>query len=92
MAKKTQSSVKEPEHDRIVLLNTMLSLSTTRAPGHTPPTLGAMESFRLLDARRKKGWAGLDEKPLGKFADSEKTKTNGKQLGLSLVWGMILSG
>ena len=79
MAKKAKkTATAEPEHDRIVLLNTMLSFSTGRAGSHEPPTLGALESLKMLDARRKKGSAvefiGLDEKPLGKFKDSEQSE------------------
>lgn len=65
----------EKEHDRIVLLNTMLSYSTSRAPGDAPP-IGAAESIKLLDARRKKGWAiefpGLDDKKWHRGKDEER--------------------
>jgi hypothetical protein len=90
MAAKSKKG-EEPEHDRIVLLNTMLSMSTARASGHAPPTLGALESLKMLDARRKKNWAvefdGLDEKSLGKFKDSEKSEEEWEAARLKLGVG-----
>lgn len=45
------------EHQRIVLLNTMISSSTTRAREHKAPTLGGLHLLKILDERRKKKWA-----------------------------------
>jgi len=53
-------------NQRIVLLNTMISRSTTRARDHDPPTIGALECLNILESRRKKKWAveffGVDER------------------------------
>jgi hypothetical protein len=41
-----------------VLLNRLLSRSSTRAPEeHRPETHGAEELLEIIEARRKKGWA-----------------------------------
>src|SRR5580698_4514067 len=71
----------EEKHDRIVLLNTMLSYSTSRAPSSVDaPVLGALESLKAIDARRKKGWAvefiGMDEKTLHDDKDGKKDTRN----------------
>ena len=56
-------------NQRIVLLNTMIARSTTRARDHHAPTVGALECLDILEQRRKKKWAveffGLDEKAIG---------------------------
>jgi len=42
------------DNRRIVLLNTLVSRSTTRAKAHAPPTIPALDLFRLLERRRTK--------------------------------------
>jgi len=67
-----------PQHDRIVLLNTMTSFSTTKARDHSAPTLGALESLKIIESRRKKNWAfefiGLPEKSLKKEGEEDPTE------------------
>lgn len=45
------------EHQRIVLLNTLVSRSTTHARNHIPPTDKGSDLLRILEDRRLKGWA-----------------------------------
>lgn len=48
----------KPENQRVVLLNRMLSLSSSRAPNeHKPPILTGLELLQILQDRWEKGWA-----------------------------------
>jgi hypothetical protein len=63
----------DEEYQRFVLLNRLVSRSTSHAPEeHRPPFLSAAEALEVIDQRRKKGWAieyfGLHESA----ADSER--------------------
>lgn len=68
-----------PQHQRLILLNRLVSRSMSRAPQeHKPPIHGAAELFELIDGRRKAGLAieflGLKDRD-----DDEKTRlTEGK--------------
>jgi len=67
----------ENAHERVVLLNRMVSQSVTSAPEeHRPETHGLEELLELLNSRRTKGHAieyigGLDDE------DEDKRKKNG---------------
>jgi hypothetical protein len=67
----------ESAHERIVLLNRMVSRSVTTAPEvHKPETHGLEELLNILNSRRTKGFAieyldGLDDE------DEDKRKKNG---------------
>jgi hypothetical protein len=45
------------QHQRIILLNTLVSRSTTHARSHTPPTDRGGDLLQILEDRRSKGWA-----------------------------------
>ena len=64
------------ENQIIVLLNTMLSISKTRARTHKPPTMGGSEIFQILEARRAKNWAVefLHVDDDRKWTDDERVK------------------
>lgn len=59
MAKKKNATAadKKLENVRIILLNTMISRSTTRAKMYDAPIVPAFDLFKVLEARRKKGIA-----------------------------------
>ena len=81
----------EELHQRFVLLNSLVSRSTSHAPPeHKPPMVPGAESLAVIEARHKKNWAieffGLHETPDEYQKGDEARIKRGQKDHLDFIW------